>query len=98
MRYLTISADYRSSGIKDQDSELHRGDIEVPDLLWEMLQKWVADYSSIVMMDLQERANASSEISQLDLRGLQLVEDFRNALGPDVKIRYYSEGLLRYLK
>ncbi len=96
MKYITIAANYMTSGIKDDfEGELTQDDLKVDQVLWDRLSHWSNDYSEIISKDLDERD--PQLIKQLDIEGLLLVEEFKKALGSDFKIRYYSEGLLKYL-
>ena len=98
MKYLTISSDYASSGIKDDfGREIQKGDLPVEDVLWERLSEWVKKYSRIIMMEAQEREANMKLINQLDNEGILLAIEFKNNLGSEYKIKYYSEGLLKYL-
>lgn len=98
MKYLTMSSDYASSGIKDDfGREIQRRDLPVEDVLWERLSEWLEKYNKIIMMEAQERKENINLINRLDNEGMQLARDFKNNLGSEYKIRYYSEGLLKYL-
>lgn len=98
MHYLTISADYISTGIKDDFSgEILKGDLEISDDLWHRLIAWGEDYSSIILMEEKERKKAKETIKKLDERGLNLVKEFQKELGVEFKVRYYSEGIFKYL-
>lgn len=94
-RYLTLSADYRSTGIRDDyQGELQQSDLNISDQLWERLATWVKAYEKIIPLSPEERKTRHEEIQLLDTEGLELVKEFRRELGPEAKISYYSEGLL----
>lgn len=97
MRYITVSADYTSSGVKDlNDGELDRKQLGVSESLWLAIQKWVSDYSPIIMMESEERAAEFDKIHLLDQRGIEICKQIKTEL-KDVKVEYYSEGLLKKL-
>jgi hypothetical protein len=97
MQYLVISADINYTGIKEEfGKDLEREQLKVSDKLWEELSLWVLEYMPIIPLDLHERKIQSALIADLDRRGMELRQKFVKELG-DVKIKYYSEGLLKYL-
>ncbi len=99
MRYLTVVADYTQSPLRDD----YVGTV-VPEeigLSWELgaqLRDWNDRYRAIIPLDLADRtsAPASDLIDLLDDEGLTLADAIGSTL-QDVKVRYYSEGRLRYL-
>ncbi len=99
MRYLTVVADYTQSPLRDD----YIGTV-VPEeigLSWELgarLRDWNDRYRAIIPLDPADRmsAPASALIDVLDDEGLNLADAIGSAL-EDVKVRYYSEGRLRYL-
>jgi hypothetical protein len=97
-RYLTISADYLSSGIKDDfNGELQCEDLPISLELWELLTNWVKSYSTIIQEDVIARREKLGKIKQLDDEGILILKKISQELGSGYKIRYYSEGLLKYL-
>lgn len=96
MRYITISADYDSTGIKDlNDGELDKEDLKVSSELWDDLKSWVHKYEPIIQMDKEQRQANIDLINQLDLRGIHLCKRFLTELKEQAKIEYFSEGLLK---
>lgn len=99
MRYLTVVADYTQSPLRDD----YIGTV-VPEeigLSWELgaqLRDWNDRYRAIIPIDLTDRTSgpASDLINELDDEGLKLADAISSIL-QDVKVRYYSEGRLRYL-
>ena len=96
MRYLTVSADFNSSGVKDLDTgELDNTDLGLSDNLWSIIQEWNTEYRPIIKMSMEERAAVRERIDELDQRGLRVCKLIADELG-DVKVDYYSEGLLKW--
>ena len=99
MRYLTVVADYTQSPLRDD----YIGTV-VPEeigLSWELgaqLRDWNDRYRAILPLDAADRvsAPASDLIDVLDDEGLNLADAVSSTL-QDVKVRYYSEGRLRFL-
>ena len=102
MRYLTVTADYRSTGIKDDYKDdvilfLDFSELPVSKELWDRLQDWVEEYSKIIPLSSEERKSEMNVINELDKEGIRIAKLFREELGHDnCKIKYYSEGLLKY--
>lgn len=99
MRYLTLSADYAQSPLRDD----HIGpvvpeDIGLPKSLGDRIREWNLRYRPIIPLDPAARVgrSVSERIEALDEEGQGLVDQIANQL-PDVKVRYFSEGHLRYL-
>lgn len=98
MRYLTVSADYDSTGIKDlNEGELDESHLALNAALWAKIKKWVNDYQIIIPMNNAERAASDDLISKLDDQGLEICREILSHLD-DVKVEYYSEGRLRKLQ
>ena len=100
MRYLTVAADYMGSAIKDDYiGSLVAEEAGLSATLGERLRSWNTQYRSVIPLSMEERAygETRSLIEALDQEGLLIVQAIVAELG-DVKVRYYSEGLLRYLE
>jgi hypothetical protein len=99
MRYLTLAADYMQSALRDQ----HTGTVTpeeagLPENLSDLICDWNARYQPVISLDMENRREVatSAMIDSLDREGLMLAEKIANS-GVGLKIRYYSEGRLRYL-
>lgn len=98
MRYLVLTADYQVSGIKDEfEGFLSREELDLPEDLWSEIEKWVADYQYIIPLDAKERESLKEEIKSLDAKGLELRKKIIEFYKGNVKVKYYSEGLLKYV-
>lgn len=99
MRYLTLAADYTLSPLRDD----HSGPV-VPEevgLSWDLgnqLRGWNDRYRAVIPLGVDDRQcqPVAELIDSLDEEGLRLAERIRLELG-DVRVRYFSEGHLRFL-
>ena len=66
--------------------------------LGDRLREWNDRYRPVIPLDLDDRTSGpiAELVTTLDLEGLRLTEAVAAELG-DVKVRYYSEGRLRYV-
>ncbi|CAB4363791.1 MAG: hypothetical protein F2772_11390 [Actinobacteria bacterium] len=99
MRYLTLTADYTESPLRDDfTGSLVPEEVGVPWELGDRLRSWNDRYRAVIPLGPDERnqADVLKLISELDTEGLGLVSEVAAAVG-DAKIRYFSEGHLRYL-
>ena len=99
MRYLTIAAEYSQSCLRDDFAgPVEPESLNLPDDLCRELRQWNHEYRAVIPLEMSERAKSgvSSLIDRLDREGTRLAERVRKAIG-DAKVRYYSEGHLRYL-
>ena len=98
MKYLVITADYNTSGIKDEfEGNLDKGDIELSDELWSELESWVSVYQEIIPMTQEQRSLEKEKITKLDETGIAIKQKVIDHFNGEVKIKYYSEGLLEYI-
>jgi hypothetical protein len=97
MRYLTLSTDYNSFLKDDFDSNFSVKELGIPDSLLDEIIIWYKEYHPYILMDSNERRLKYSEIDKLDLKGKNLALAITKSINEDVKIRYYSEGRLKYL-
>lgn len=99
LRYLTLSADYSEPGLRDDfQGPIAPEQIGLPPEIGDQIRNWNDRYQEIILLGPQERAKGSTAqlIDSLDHEGLVLVDAIAAALG-DVKVRYFSEGYLRYI-
>lgn len=97
MRHLILSADYLRPSLRDEDSSTESDPWQElsPTLAAEILE-WNDRYQVVVPMDMPARVTAAGLIDQLDRDGVDLAARIQDDLNP-AKVRYYSEGLMRYL-
>jgi len=99
MRYLTLIADYTQSPLRDDVV----GTV-IPEeigLSWELgdrVRDWNGRYRAVIPIDVVDRAcgPVSELIDELDDEGLRLAAEIASELD-EAKVRYYSEGRLRYV-
>jgi hypothetical protein len=96
MKYLVLTADCTSFLRDEFNNEFDYLNLNLPIALIEKLRVWYEDYLPIIQLDNEERLKMNTEIIGLDERGLELAKEIRGQLG-DVKVKYFSEGLLRYI-
>lgn len=99
MRYLVLAAEYTQSALRDEDVG-HVVPEEVG-LSWELgdrIRDWNERYRRVIPLGPEKRAEPETAelIATLDKEGLALAAEIADAL-EDTKVRYYSEGHLRYL-
>jgi len=99
MKYLTLSADYIDYSLKDDSGEPLDRALIPSDVLGE-LRAWNADYQSIILLSVEERASQDvfDKIQHLDVRGVSLAAIVADSVSGAPKVTYYSEGLLRRLQ
>lgn len=73
-------------------------DLNLPVDLTRRLEKWSEDYLPIVQLNSDERSSLNNDILKLDERGIGLAKEIRVQLREEeIKVKYFSEGLLRYI-
>jgi hypothetical protein len=98
MRYLTITADYLGTGVKDDYAEpIDPQTLNLPQEITDRISRWVAAYQPLISLDENERSLRREEIERLDQDGLNLARDIKTHLREKAKIQYYSEGRLQRL-
>lgn len=99
MRYLTIAADYTQSCLRDDfEGPIQPESLGLPGDLCSELHAWNEAYRRVIPLDEDERCRAeiASLIRRLDEQGRSLASRVQEAAG-EAKVRYFSEGELRYL-
>jgi len=98
MRYLTLAADYTQSALRDDYiGTVVPEEVGLPGDLGDRIRDWNARYRAVIPLDESQRAQrlVAELIEALDDEGISLVNDIAEALS-EVKVRYFSEGHLRY--
>lgn len=99
MRYLTLSANYTESALRDDHlGSVAPEEIDLPEELADRICDWKVRYRRIIPLSVEERAEEETAalIDALDEEGLGLVKAISEAR-PDFKVRYFSEGHLRWV-
>lgn len=101
MRYLTLAADYTQGSLRDDFvGPVEPEELGLPMTLCEELRTWNEEYRSIIPLseETRQRIENTALIKRLDDEGRALAQRVTDALEPEAKVRYYSEGHLRYLQ
>ena len=98
MRYLTIIPDYAGSCIRDDyNGQVNIEDLELPQDFLEEISFWHKSYRMIIPLSEEERAARKEEIKDLDKQGIELSRKLTDLLPEGAKVKYFSEGLMKYL-
>jgi len=99
MQYLTLIADYTQSPLRDDSvGTVVPEEIGLPWDLGDRLRDWNARYRAVIPVEVADRAYGpvSELIDELDEEGQRLAAEVASTLN-EAKVRYYSEGRLRYV-
>lgn len=99
MRYLTLAADYMQSALRDDFvGTVVPEEVGLTESLGSRIRDWNGRYKAIIPLDGAERESSPTTelIDALDEEGLLLVNAIEAELS-DSKVRYFSEGRLRYV-
>jgi len=98
VKYLTLAPDYTRSCIKDEFSEIIEiKSLSLPDDFKTQLEDWHIEYRKIIPLDEAERIKKSQLIDKLDKVGISLTKQLSMLIEGGAKIKYFSEGHLKYL-
>ena len=98
MRYLTIIPDYTGSCIKDDYiGQIDIDDLELPQDYVDEISSWNESYRIIIPLSDEQRAVRRREIENLDKKGLELSRKLTGLVLGGAKVKYFSEGLMKYL-
>ena len=98
MRYLTVTAEYMGTGLKDKfEGSLSPDKLNLPVDLEAEIFLWNEAYQAVIPMNNDGRCFNAELIKSLDNQGLVITRKIKEFVGVDHKIEYYSEGLLRHL-
>lgn len=98
MRYLTIAPDYSRSCIKDDfNGFVDLSEMKLPQDFIEEIFSWHLLYKQIIPLSIEDREKMFDEIDRLDQQGLRIADRLRELAEGGAKVKYYSEGRLKYL-
>ena len=98
MRYLSFMADYKGSCLKDDyDNEIDLGYFGLSKEMLNKIHIWNKKYSQLIPLSEDERSSFNKEIDILDAEGINICNELKEIIFEEVKIRYFSEGKLKYL-
>ena len=98
MRYLILAADYGEVSLRDEEADPTMGsELGLPSDLVADLIAWNERYQPVIPADIDQRRvdPLATLIDELDRAAIELAERIADAIDDEVKVRYYSEGLLR---
>ena len=96
MRYVTLSAGYTEPSLLDEACgplDVRRAGIS--EELTGRIIAWNEEYQVVIPREPAEREEMTDLIERLDASGIALAREVQLELAP-AKVRYYSEGRLRY--
>jgi hypothetical protein len=99
MRYLSIAAEYNQSCLRDDfEGPIEPESLQLEADLCSALRSWNAQYRTIIPLDESQRGTAETVelIRRLDQEGKGLARRVGRTF-PEAKVRYYSEGQLRWV-
>jgi len=72
--------------------------LHLPKVLCDELREWNTRYRKIIPLGEEARSTSTNAdlIKRLDEQGRELAQRVEDALKPEAKVRYYSEGHLQY--
>lgn len=97
MKYLILTADHTSFLRDEFDNDFDYLNLNLPADLIEKLREWHEDYLPITQLGNDERSRMNAKIIKLDEQGIKLAKEIKFQLG-EAKVKYFSEGLLRYIQ
>lgn len=98
MRYLTIIPNYTGSCIKDDyTGQIDIKDLELPQDYVSKISSWHKSYRAIILLSDEQRATRKGEIEDLDKQGLEFSRRLTYLVSGGAKVKYFSEGLMKYL-
>ena len=98
MKYLTLAPDYTNSCLKDDfDGYIQLAELNLSNDLIRSLQKWHEDYRAIIPLSTDQRRKVISKIYNLDKIAIDLAKKISKEVAGGAKIKYFSEGQLKYL-
>jgi len=99
MRYLVITPDYTQSCIRDEfEGVISLDDLSLPKEFIDEISIWHDSYRKIIPLGSADRKTCMREIEKLDMQGIKIAKQLSNLVPGGAKVKYFSEGKLRYLQ
>lgn len=96
--YLILAPDYTGSCIRDEfNGPIELSSLKLPIDLENEINKWHLRYRKIIPLSDNERLLRIHEIEALDKIGIELAKKIANSISDKIKIRYFSEGKLKFI-
>jgi hypothetical protein len=97
MRYLILSPDYSQSCFQNLEGDyVDTEELNISKDLIKEINLWHEKYRKIIPLSIDERRKKKDEINILDNYGLNIIKNI-NKKNKHIKIRYFSEGFLKYI-
>ena len=98
MRYIILIPNYTGSCVQDEfGGEIELENLHLPTHVFKKIIAWHNAYKKIIPLSLEERERKKEEIEELDVQGIELAKSLKNLIRGGAKVKYFSEGKLRYL-
>ena len=98
MRYLTLIPDYTNSCLQDDfEGYLQLSELKLSHNLLDSLKKWHEEYKKIIPLPIEQRNKIMDQINNLDRDGLKLAKQISKEIPGGAKVKYFSEGQLKYI-
>lgn len=98
MKYLIIMPDYTQSCIVDEfNGRIDLKKLNLPESLFQEFEDWHYRYRKIIPLSDEQRKKHKEEIEKLDNQGLKLGLKLKEFMSEEIKIKYFSEGTLKFL-
>lgn len=101
IRYIKVSGEYESTGLWDETTydQIDPRDLNLSADIVLRLDQLVRDYDPIVPLSGPKlhAPEVQEKIHAIDQRGMELAAEIATFLGEKYRVRYFSEGELKYL-
>jgi hypothetical protein len=98
MKYIVLMPDYTGSCIRDEfEGEIAIESLGLPKEILNKITVWHNAYRKIIPLSKEEREQRIEEIEKLDAQGLELAKSLKTLVPGGAKVKYFSEGKLKYL-
>ena len=99
MKYIVLMPDYTGSCIRDEfEGEIAMESLGLPKEIFNEITVWHNAYRKIIPLSEEEREQRIEEIEKLDAQGLELAKNLKTLVPGGAKVKYFSEGKLKYLQ
>lgn len=99
MKYIVLMPDYTGSCVRDEfEGEISVESLNLPEHILNEITTWHNAYRKIIPLSKEEREQRKEEIEKLDAQGLELAKSLKNLIPGGAKVKYFSEGKLKYIQ
>ena len=99
MKYIVLMPDYTGSCIRDEfEGEIAMESLNLPKKTFNEITIWHNAYRKIIPLSKEEREQKIEEIEKLDAQGLEFAKSLKTLIPGGAKVKYFSEGKLKYLQ